>query len=256
MGLTAVLESLDGVSDDLKQHYVERDGKFVLDVQPVGGWALEDVAGLRTALAKERQKASEARTAATAFDGLDPDEARKALETLAKLEEEGGDASEKAKAAFERREQALTEKYQRDLDKIRDENKTLRGENDGLLVDHAIAEAVRKHDGNRFLSMALRDKVRVFDHEGKRVAAVVGDDGSARFSERQAQNGEVGLMTPSEIAEQMKSDPEFAPAFKATGAAGGGSTGSAGGSGGAGHIDPSLPPGARRQMARMSGRGG
>ena len=58
--LKAMLDSLEGISDGDKGHYVEKDGKFFLDVGPVGGWALEDVAGLKTALGTERDSTKKA----------------------------------------------------------------------------------------------------------------------------------------------------------------------------------------------------
>lgn len=49
MALEMVVESLDGLDEGLKSLYVEKDGKYSLDVNGV-----EDVTGLKSALEKER----------------------------------------------------------------------------------------------------------------------------------------------------------------------------------------------------------
>jgi hypothetical protein len=52
MAMKAVLESLDGLSDDIKAHYKEVDGKFVLQVE--GG---EDTGALKRAKDHEKERA-------------------------------------------------------------------------------------------------------------------------------------------------------------------------------------------------------
>lgn len=52
MALKALLNSLEGLTDEIKAHYTKTgDGNFRLDVTPTGGLALEDVKGLTAQLA-------------------------------------------------------------------------------------------------------------------------------------------------------------------------------------------------------------
>ena len=55
--LESTLENLDGVDDALKPFYTEKDGKFTLQVK--GMQTDDEVAGLKTALLKERENVAE-----------------------------------------------------------------------------------------------------------------------------------------------------------------------------------------------------
>jgi len=78
MALDAIVDSLDNVNEALHSEYVEVDGKFVLDVTEVGGMALENVQGLKSALQKERTSVkglnSQISKYKTDFEGVDLDE--------------------------------------------------------------------------------------------------------------------------------------------------------------------------------------
>ena len=252
MAINYEAETLDGLPDDIKSHYVERNGKFVLDLITPDGVSVEDTGGLKRALAAERKTAAELKKQIAAYGDATPDQVQTALETLERFETEGMDAEGKAKAAWERKEAALTEKFGRDLKQREEALAALRGENDNLMLGQAISEAAREHGGNKFLPMWLRERSRVIEHEGKRLVAVVGDDGEPMFSDEPGNNRP---MSVAELTKKAKGDPDNGPLFNSNGAAGSGASGSAAGRTGAGRIDPSLPPSARRQMARQQAGG-
>lgn len=109
MALKAVIDKLDGLDDALKPFYVEADGKFRLDVD--GGFkTLEEISGLTTALGKERERADKVSKLVAKFEGIDPAEARKALETVANLDETKKKTVEELEASFEARTKPLKEK--------------------------------------------------------------------------------------------------------------------------------------------------
>ena len=60
MALKARLEALEGLDDSVKGLYRQDGEVFLLDVEGVDGWALEDIGGLRTTVQKERKAAREA----------------------------------------------------------------------------------------------------------------------------------------------------------------------------------------------------
>jgi len=74
--------------DALKEHYVERDGAFVLDAD-----GLEDAGSLRSALEKERKERAAAqrqhRELLDKIGDMDPEQARAAVKKLHELEEKG-----------------------------------------------------------------------------------------------------------------------------------------------------------------------
>ena len=90
MPLKSTINSLDEVEEAHRPFYREEGGRHVLDVEPVDGFALENVGGLKTALAAERRahgdaeaQRREAFARLDTFGDLDPVAARNALERLA-----------------------------------------------------------------------------------------------------------------------------------------------------------------------------
>src|SRR4051812_49315938 len=59
------VDSIDGLDEALRSLYVEKDGKFQLDVD-----GIEDTSGLKTALQKERRTASELQKQTNAWKAL------------------------------------------------------------------------------------------------------------------------------------------------------------------------------------------
>lgn len=68
MPLKMSLDSLDGLSDEIKALYTEKNGKFTLGVEGV-----EDVSGLKSALAKTREEKDALMKSLKGFDGIDPE---------------------------------------------------------------------------------------------------------------------------------------------------------------------------------------
>lgn len=87
MPLVPVLESLEGVEESLHPLYVEKEGKFRLDVS--GGFNThEEVAGLTSALSKEREARGKLAKELKVYEGVgDPAVALKAIETLKSLDQ-------------------------------------------------------------------------------------------------------------------------------------------------------------------------
>jgi hypothetical protein len=81
MPLDAVVTDISTLEETVRPLYTQKDGKFVLDVKPVDGFALEDIRGLRGALDSERAAKGTLESKLRAFDGLDPAAARQAIAT-------------------------------------------------------------------------------------------------------------------------------------------------------------------------------
>ncbi len=69
MALKLVLDSLDGLSEEGRALYIEKDGKFHLDVEDN-----DDRSQLKTALDKERKARRDAEKTLKKLEGIDPDE--------------------------------------------------------------------------------------------------------------------------------------------------------------------------------------
>ena len=104
MGLRATYAKVEDIPDDAKTLYVEKDGRWVLDVDAVDGVSLADTAKMTKALQAERARADTAEKKILTFDGID--DPVKALADMAKLAELGDldsitDLSEKHKQQVE-----------------------------------------------------------------------------------------------------------------------------------------------------------
>lgn len=85
MALRAVVSDLSTVDESLHSYYTEKNGKFVLSVEAADGYELDNVAGLKTALASERSITAGLKGKLSAFEGLDAESARQAQARLAEF---------------------------------------------------------------------------------------------------------------------------------------------------------------------------
>tara|TARA_Y100000310_G_scaffold344961_1_gene460799 strand:+ start:377 stop:1183 length:807 start_codon:yes stop_codon:yes gene_type:complete len=223
--------------EGVSEHYQEQgDGRFLLQVEAVDGFSLEDVAGLKSSLAKERNGARLSLSKLKAFEGLDPSEAREALERLSDLDEmvPQKDAAEQSA----RREKKLSAKHEREIAAARERATQLQQELEKHLVEAAAVAALNKHGGSvELLLPHIQSSTRVEqDDDGRFVARVVDQDGHARIS---ARTGSQDSMSIEELVEGMRSSDTFAPAFAGSGATGGGAAGTrAGRPAGGKHVLP------------------
>jgi len=229
MPLKAILTSLDGIDQALHDLYRQDGERFVLDVEPSEGWALEDVHGLKNALQSERARARQFEQIAKKFDGMDSEAASAALEAVAN----GGlNSDDKFKKRLEAREKELQDKFQRDLKAAESRASGLEGELEKQLIHNATVEALRKHGGNVDLLLPhVKSQTRLEEAGNGWRVVVVGDNGEPRVSMK---TGSVDNMTIDELVEGLRSNETFAPAFSGSGASGGGSVGSSVGSRGGG----------------------
>ncbi len=224
MTLEAVLESIDELDPVIQKEYVEKNGKFYLDVSEVDGFALEDVRGLRATVSKERQNVKEANDRAKEFDGLDSSEVREALEKVKKLKGMAPDA--KNKEQIDAQVAQIKAKFDKDLV----EKDGLIGELEKDLCEHLIsaaaAAAIGDHNpregGIELLMPHVTKQTRIDKgSDGKRIAKIINSDGTVRVSELQ---GSTADMEIKELIEVMAKNPTYAPAFDGSGAIGGGTT--------------------------------
>jgi hypothetical protein len=148
MSLKTILNSkadVEALPEGVRSLYVERDGKFALDID-------DDVSGLKSALDKERGRASEldseVKRIKKQFDGLDPEKAREALKKLSQVDEQKLIDAGKLDEVVEQRTKAMRDDYDnkinsfdRELKEAREANEKLTGQLSELLIDGAITEA-------------------------------------------------------------------------------------------------------------------
>lgn len=225
--LKAILASLDDAPDGARDFYqagtaeAGTEGKFVLKVDPVDGFALENVAGLKSTLGKEMTQRKALEKTVKAFEGLDADKAR---EALAKVEEfanldPAADADKIANGKVEAIKAQLLEKHAADLT-ARDTRITKLSEAlDKRVRQAAATAALAEAKGSvELLLPHVLAHTRVKETEaGDFVVEVVDKDGNVRIGDSQGAPMDLkGL-----VAEMRKSDA-YSRAFDGDGQSGGG----------------------------------
>lgn len=216
--------------DHLKGEYKLNDKdpqkRLFLDVKPNGGWALEDVAGLKHVLSErtERQKAAAEKLAA--FGDLTPEAAKEAIEKLAAL----GDAGDVKK--LDERIKSITKQAE---DKYRNELAAKDAKLGGLT--QTLSRALIEGEAARVLAdSAVKGsfplligvikqwaKIEVDDKGGFALKIVNPETQTPLLSQKQGNNGPMGL---EEFVLSLRNNPDYKLAFAGTGSTGSGATGS------------------------------
>jgi hypothetical protein len=228
MALALSVAKLDDVAEAVRGLYVEKDGKFQLDVD-----GIEDTSGLKSALQAERKAVKDAKDAAKAleekFAGLDPAKVR---EMMAKLDQDGEAAliaAGKIDEVIAKRSEKLRAELQRQVDeaqgavKAANERTTKYSQR---VLDDRIKDAVigKVHVSAIKNGDVMRAAREIFSLDDEGNAIQLGADGKPVL-------GKDGK-TPFSPAEWIESMAEQAPHWFPAGGSGGGSGGSGGGQGG------------------------
>jgi hypothetical protein len=241
MALKALVETIDVVPEAARGFYKEADGKFILDVEPVAGFSLEDVSGLKSTLGKEMTLRKKLEKDVVKFKDIDPDKAR---EALAKLEELGNfdpakDADKIVNERLEAAKRQIVEKHGEEI-KVREGRiGALTKAVESLLVDQVATAALAESKGSiELLLPHVQRHARVReDSNGKFIVDVVDKDGNARIG-----NSKGDPMTISDLVQEMRKSDTFGRAFEGDGMRGPGS-----GSGAPGN--PAHKPGVPKSWA-------
>lgn len=225
--LKAIIGSLDEAPDGARDYYQAgtaengTDGKFVLKVEPVEGYALENVSGLKTTLGKEMTQRKALEKAQKAFEGLDPDKAREALskyEEFANLDP-AKEADKIAHTKVEAIKAQLIEKHTADLTSKEDRIGKLSGAVDRLVRQAAATAAIAEAKGSVDLLLPhVLSHTRVKETEtGDFVVEVVDKDGNTRIG-----NGQGDPMDIKGLVSEMRQSDAYARAFDGDGHTGSG----------------------------------
>lgn len=214
MALKAVVDSLEAVPEAQRDLYVERDGKFHLDVE-----GSEDVSGLKTALQRERDARKKAEERAkTALSDDD-------LETFERLKTEAAERERKKseeKGEWEKLETQLKDSHKAELEKVTSRSKQLEQSLQEALIDQRATAAINEAEASvRLLLPHVRSAMKVVEQDGRFKAVVVDEKGDPRL--RKDAKGSEDLMTVKDLVAEFKESDEFAGAFKGTGSTGSGS---------------------------------
>ncbi len=220
--LSAILKSIDDLSDDVKKHYTEKDGKFYLDVGAVDGYTLENTEGLRSALSKERESVSKLEKDLKAFDGFDVTKTRDALKELEELKASNPD--EKIQKLVDAKIAEVKEAHGKTVAEKNEAIVKLTQQYADQRLSADINEALSKHtlvnNGAELLMPHIRGQVQLKENSSGQLApAVIDSKGQVRVSLKPDNHDN---MSVGELLDVMAKDSKFAVFFKGDGARGSG----------------------------------
>lgn len=265
MALKAVLKSIDGLDESTQKLYRQdaKAGIFVLDVEGVDGWNLEDVAGLKSSLSKTREELKGATAALKPYQ-IDEQgtmlDATKARDALGRIDDLAKAADpERVKAAVAKQLDELKAEHKKLLDAALGESKVLEEQLHEVLIDRDAMTALQgKTDFAKVLLPHVKNRIKIErGSDGRRVARIVDEDGrTPMLSMKQGSSDPMGL---DELVESFSRNAQFAPLFRGSGASGGDTPASKAKIGGSGQFritvreaeqDPSKYRALREQAAK------
>lgn len=207
MALKLIVEKLDEVPEASRGLYVERDGKFHLDVD-----GLEDTSGLKSALEKERQARKDLDKRLAALKDVDPEEYRR-------LKDEA-DAKEREKLEKDADLKRLSDKMTAKEREFSEKEAKLLGEIRTMRLDDSLKAAAIAHGVHKDY---LDDFVTVL----KARHVKLGDDLKLQVLDA---DGDPSTLTLDDLMKDMKGKkPGY---FEGSSSSGGGSQQHRGGGGG------------------------
>lgn len=234
MTVKAILQDLENLDEALKSHYVEKDGKFVLDVEAVGDLSLEDVGGLKKALAQERANVEAAAKTVKDFDGIDPAKAKQAFKDLEEFK--NFDPDQKIEAGIKSQREALVAKHTQTVEDMGKKYDGVMEQLEKNLVVASATKAISEAGGTvELLLPHVKSSIKMKQNEaGTFIAEVVDKEGLGRVGD-----GQGNPMTIPQLVDEFKGNELFSPAFKGSGSSGTGA--GAGTGGGAGESTQGAP---------------
>lgn len=216
MALKFIIQKLDDVEESLRPMYkVRNDGRYQLDAE--GAEAADDVAGLKTALAKEKE---EQLVLKQRLEGLTKGE----LAELKKLKKEKEDAErEKLEkdGNFEAVKTQMIAKHNEELAAVQQNTAAIRRQLEKVLISDAATQAIVDAKGNpKLLGPIVRGAMQLTEVNGEFSVQIVGSNGQPLVSDAKGTP-----MSVTQYVESLKAIPDYQPAFAASGSSGGGSSG-------------------------------
>jgi hypothetical protein len=210
MPLPFSVDAIDTVPEAQRSLYKESNGKFVLDVD-----GYEEPTGLKTALTKERERASTAEKQARAWANLGktPEEIQALVDAQAQAERDkltkGGE--------FDKLRQQIIDQHKTELGKKDERIGTLTKSLERRLIDADATAAIAAAKGSPILLLPqVRASVKVIEEDGDFRVQVVDKAGNPRVNSK----GE--FLSIADLVSEMRADPDFGRAFEPSGTTGSG----------------------------------
>lgn len=210
MALELTVDSLDGVEESLHGFYVEKNGKYQLDVTGV-----EDTGGLKSALQKEREAARNYEKQAKQWAGIGktPDE----IAELVKATEQAELAKAEKAGEWDKLKAQMNDSHAKALAEKDNELGSMRKALEEQMIDAQATAAIAGAKGVPELLLPLVQRhVKVSNENGKYSVIVVDAKGDPRI------NSKGDALTIADLVEEMRQSETYGRAFEASGQSGSG----------------------------------
>jgi hypothetical protein len=222
MVLKTRLPNLDGLSPEIAKEYKKLDDEsFMLDTETVEGWALDDVATLKTKLEEAVDAKARGEEKFKRFnhpdtgDGLDPDEAWTAIGKVKEMT--NWTPQEKVAEKLKVTEENLRAEYDQKLSVSEARVKKLSSAVSLQTVRSVATDAIAKLKGNVKLLMPVVEAVAevVEDAEGNFTARIKDGKGGHKVSMRTGETGKMGI--EEYVTDVLHKDPDYSKGFEGAG---------------------------------------
>lgn len=211
--LKAIVEG--ELPEELQDYYKKsEDGTYVLQVEPVDGWALEDISGLKSTLSKELTRRKTAEKKLSALGDIDPEEAVSAVNKLSEMQQidPNAEADKIAKEKVDAALKKMAAKHGSEIDKLMSQLNEKNSKLDLLTRRDEIVRALEAERGvPELLEPIILQKSRLNDDMK---VEILDDDGNPMFGS----SGD--LLTVREYVAQLKQDSRYGRAFHSSGNSG------------------------------------
>lgn len=239
MALKAILDSIDGLPDPIKAEYTQKDGKFVLSVEAVDGWELDDVAGLKNGLSSERGITTAMKKELEKLGSKWDDTAKKWVhiadpvkikQAVAKFDEFSAfdptkEADKIAEAKVQSIKEQLVAEHEQVVNSLTEKNGKLNKGIEKVLQEQvARAEIIALKGVPELVLPAIKAVTRVVEKDDDFVVEVLDDKGNVRIGDSKGTP-----MTVKQLVAELRGTETYGRAFEGDGKQGSGKQPGSGG---------------------------
>lgn len=206
-----------------EQLYSQAEGGHVLAAEAAAGFKVGNFAKMEQALNSERELSKSHAAKLKAWDGLEPDVVRSSLSQLDEWKK--SDPGEKARKAYEAEMVKVEAAHNKSLSEIEAKRTKLQKQLESQAVASRVRDAMAKHGANKLLEPHIATRLRTEVTDDGDVSIYVTDERGSKAEQWDGQR--MVPMSVDAFVESLKTNPEFAPGFKGSGATGSGATSSA-----------------------------
>jgi len=215
MALPSEVNSLDSVSEQYRDQYVADGDLFVLDVETINGRELANTVNLKSALQNERTSVTKLNGQLKAFEGVDVEAARAAIEKVKTMDD--WTPTEKVQKQIQSAKDQMLAAHKSEIKLKDDEIDSVTGQLQNLLIVQEATKEIIKQGGDVEVLLPHTTANATMEKVGNTRVLVI-NDGTGNVKV----NGDGQNYSFSDVVADLKKHKSFTPNFRPIKAGGGG----------------------------------